>query len=124
MADESESSCLERERFLSQYNFTADQLKAAGLEWSVLQRIYEKHLGMMGELQTTATYISQRLQTVPAIHSLNVRIKNPEHLIEKIVRKKIAGPDRIFDEASYENQITDLIGIRALHLFKDDWCDP
>jgi putative GTP pyrophosphokinase len=58
---------------------------------------------------------------VTPVHSLKVRIKHPEHLIEKIIRKRSDAPDLNFDASSYETFITDLIGIRALHLFKDEW---
>jgi ppGpp synthetase/RelA/SpoT-type nucleotidyltranferase len=40
-------------------------------------------------LQSTANYVVQRLQTVPQVHSLMVRLKDPDHLMAKIVRKKL-----------------------------------
>jgi putative GTP pyrophosphokinase len=76
---------------------------------------------MLKELQTTATYVVERLQTVPEVHSLKSRIKEAEHLVEKIIRKKYQGSDVVVDCESYERIVTDLVGVRVLHLFKDDW---
>lgn len=58
---------------------------------------------------------------VPDVHSVRYRIKKLERVIEKIIRKRIEDPDRIIDLSNYTKVITDLIGIRALHLFKDNW---
>jgi ppGpp synthetase/RelA/SpoT-type nucleotidyltranferase len=121
VAQNTKSSIIDRGEFLRSYNFTEEQFKGSELDWSLLEQIYVRHISMVGELQTTANYISQRLQSVPTVHSLNVRIKHEEHLIAKIIRKKLQHPELAFDVASYGELITDLIGIRALHLFKDEW---
>lgn len=47
--------------------------------------------------------------------------KRPWHLLAKIVRKKIKDPEREITVHNYKSVVTDLIGIRALHLFKEDW---
>jgi GTP pyrophosphokinase len=121
MVQDTKTSVVDRSHFLRSYHFTEEQFKAADLDWSLLEQIYTRHISMVGELQTTAGYISQRLQSVPAVHSLNVRIKHGEHLIAKMIRKKLECPELTFEVTSYEELITDLIGIRALHLFKDEW---
>lgn len=72
-------------------------------------------------METTAEYIAARLRAHPAVHSVNSRIKHPAHLLEKVVRKRLAKPARAIDRKTYSAQITDLIGIRVLHLFKGDW---
>ena len=117
----SEPGKIDRQRFLQTHGLTEEEFRTTELGWSVLDEISERHSGMTHELQTAATYISQRLQSVPGVHSLKVRIKHPEHLIAKIIRKTLEDPDLTFDANSYEERITDLIGIRALHLFKNEW---
>jgi len=52
---------------------------------------------------------------------LKTRIKDPSHLAAKLIRKKLDKPELTFDLSNYDQQITDLIGVRALHLFKADW---
>ena len=57
------------------------------------------------------------------MHSVRWRIKDVEHLLAKIIRKRIDG-NKKYDDICVENYsdvITDLIGIRALHLFKTDF---
>src|SRR5579872_10304 len=121
MEKRSAAAKLEKESLFRAYNFTEEDFAKTGLEWPLLQRVCDRHLAMEAELRTTADYISQRLQSVPAVHSLKIRIKHPEHLIAKLIRKKLEHEDLSFDDVSYANRITDLIGIRALHLFKHEW---
>ena len=109
------------EQFLILHGFTREEYEKTELEWQTLLDVGEHHKATMAELRTAARYIAERLQEVPAVHSLNVRIKDPEHLIAKIIRKKIEKPELAIDITSYQASVTDLIGIRALHLFKEDW---
>lgn len=112
---------IDRDDFLSRCGYTVEQFQQTGLEWSLLQQVFERHTAMVRELQTAATYVSERLQALPAVHSLKIRIKDAEHLLEKIIRKKLQRPDDVIDCAKYEERITDLVGVRILHLFKDEW---
>jgi putative GTP pyrophosphokinase len=110
-----------RDEFLRRENFTAEEFKTRGLDWALLVDIFESHTRRIDELQYAANYVSQRLQPLHEIHSIRIRIKDPEHLIAKIIRKKIEDPQQVIDTGSYHERITDLIGVRAMHLFKDDW---
>jgi putative GTP pyrophosphokinase len=111
----------DKDIFLGRYRLTAEEFEKTGLGWTVLQKIAARHIASLGELQATADYVSQRLRGVPAVHSLKVRVKHPEHLIEKIIRKKLVDAELDIAADNYPEVITDLIGIRALHLFKDQW---
>jgi len=56
----------------------------------------------------------------PPIHSVKFRIKDEEHIRSKIIRKKLEEnrditPDNLFKE------ITDLAGVRVLHLHKEQF---
>lgn len=55
----------------------------------------------------------------PIIHSTKARIKDSEHLRDKIQRKLTKGivvnPDSLYGE------ITDLIGVRVLHIYQDQF---
>lgn len=50
----------------------------------------------------------------PIIHSIKTRLKDPEHLTDKIIRKNKNG--RLITEDSIFNEVTDLAGVRVLHL--------
>jgi ppGpp synthetase/RelA/SpoT-type nucleotidyltranferase len=110
-----------KQQFFGKHNCSDKELKTIGLSWEHLSGIYEDHNKRTPELLITAQTITAQLVKFVSIHSLKHRIKDPEHLIEKIVRKKRLSSDRDFSLQSYRNQITDLIGVRALHLYKDDW---
>jgi ppGpp synthetase/RelA/SpoT-type nucleotidyltranferase len=55
--------------------------------------------------------------------NINSRIKESAHLIDKIVRKSLEG-DAQYDRINSENYykiITDIIGVRLLSLYREDW---
>lgn len=112
---------LDKTDFFKRYNIPGDTLSKTGLDWSELEDIYSDHIGNIPNLQPTANYIADRLRQVEAVHSLKYRVKHPEHLIEKIIRKKLGDSSLEYTPSNYKERITDLIGIRALHLFKGDW---
>jgi ppGpp synthetase/RelA/SpoT-type nucleotidyltranferase len=53
---------------------------------------------------------------LPVIHSIKKRLKDKEHLKEKIARKK--GSKKDISEENFFDSVTDLAGIRVLHLHK------
>lgn len=55
----------------------------------------------------------------PIIHSIKSRIKDPEHLRDKLIRKFQEG--KLIDKTNLFQEITDLIGIRILHLYQDQF---
>ena len=100
-----------------------EEFRQSGLNAEALEQVYHRHCAGVAELESAASYIAQRLQRLPMVHSLKTRVKDPSHLIAKIVRKKLDRPESQIDLEKYDECITDLIGLRALHLFKDDWQD-
>ena len=111
---------IDQAAFLDKYKLTKKDIEAAKLRWEELQAIHDDYLLYQDSLEPQATSISAMLRKqVPKVHSIKLRIKDPEHLIEKIVRRKLHTVNR----KNYKRKITDLIGLRALHLFKDDWID-
>lgn len=57
----------------------------------------------------------------PAVHSYKSRLKDRGHLRAKIIRKA-SDADPINSENLFE-RITDLAGVRILHLFQGEFCD-
>lgn len=55
----------------------------------------------------------------PVVHSLKSRLKDPEHLRDKLRRKTNKG--KIVTRESLFQQITDLAGIRVLHLHQEQF---
>lgn len=52
-----------------------------------------------------------------AVHSYKYRLKDPDHLAEKLRRKFAAGVE--ITEENFSERVTDLAGVRVLHLFQD-----
>lgn len=73
------------------------------------------------QLDQAAEFITRFLLKAKDIHSVRYRLKNPEHLLRKIIRKKKENCLREITPGNYRSEITDLIGVRAIHLFKEDW---
>jgi len=57
------------------------------------------------------------------IHSIKTRLKNPEHLKDKIIRKFGQDNDRIITVDNLFKEVTDLIGVRVLHLHQEQFTD-
>ncbi|MDC0744303.1 hypothetical protein [Polyangium mundeleinium] len=97
--------------------------KAADIEWSALLAIGNDAAARSGELSDNAAFYARALQRCPDVHSVRWRVKDPEHLMEKIVRKRAAKSEKYLniDTTNYTQIVTDLIGLRALHLFKSQW---
>lgn len=112
---------IDQAEFLVRHNLSLEEFEKSELEWPVLEGIFARHCAMISELEATGTLVSKLLQQVPRVHSLKLRIKDPERLVAKLIRKRLENPELTVDCDTYEEHVTDLIGIRALHLFKDEW---
>ncbi|MBW2003640.1 MAG: GTP pyrophosphokinase [Deltaproteobacteria bacterium] len=112
---------MEIKDFLEKYGIDENDLTKAGLDWDELMSIKEDHLNSRDRLAAAAGYVAERLNTIGQVHTIKTRIKDPDHLIEKIIRKKREGSTMTIDLKTYSRMITDLVGVRALHLFKEDW---
>lgn len=58
---------------------------------------------------------------LPVIHSIKCRLKDPEHLRDKLERKITAGKEITLDNLFQE--ITDFAGIRVLHLYQQQFVE-
>src|ERR1700730_5691896 len=99
---------IDQATFLLRNRFTDDEFGRTGLEWSMLKEIYSSHSRSLDSLQASADYVLQRLRQLPAVHSLRARIKDPEHLIGKIIRIRLDDPEFDITLENYDKQITDL----------------
>lgn len=109
------------------YHISEDLFESAQMSWEELTAIYRdfcdnKYQGYQDILDA---FIRDYLKDTARIkvHSIRYRVKDAEHLLAKIIRKKQNNHKkyRDLDKTNYEKFITDLIGIRCLVLFKEDW---
>lgn len=111
--------------FLEKYGISEETFKAADITWYKLKEIYDDYSGIVEQLEKNAQIIVSALLSRKAkdagVHSVRSRVKSPEGLIEKIIRKRSKDTNRDINLENYREEITDLIGVRALHVFKHDW---
>ncbi|WP_430509711.1 hypothetical protein [Gottfriedia solisilvae] len=116
-----------QKRFFEKYKIDEQEFGQYALGWANYIDIYQDYLAEIPNLETVASFISEILRKNPQIHTVKSRIKYPEHLIEKIIRKTIKGkksdPSYEINVSNYKSEIGDLIGIRALHLYKHQAAD-
>lgn len=111
------------ETFLSDSRIDQQTWEAADISWGVLQEIAADHRRQSKHLSTTATLLANVIQEFNDVHSVRWRVKEANHVLEKIVRKRADKVQKYaqIDKDNYHEVMTDLVGIRALHLFKEDF---
>ena len=133
--------------FLENFNLDKNDLAFCDLKWEMLQLIASDYREYQPALESAAQWMANRLQSCADVHSVRWRVKNTESVIQKIVRKRKeiakieelltnAGlPDlereakmvkleasqkwKAINENNYYDIITDLVGVRALHIFQE-----
>ncbi|MCF0149522.1 MAG: GTP pyrophosphokinase [Clostridium sp.] len=116
------------DEFLLRYPHAEEKIKTNNIDINVLSEIYNDFVDYEISYENHADFISNILRSQPIIHTVKSRIKDPDRLIEKIIRKtedrkSKYGKDFQFTLDNYKNEINDLIGIRVIHIFKDQWQD-
>lgn len=117
---------ISKEQLLEKYNLTEQDFQAANISWEELTAIYHdfKSKHPIYEI-ARSSFLYEYLEDTDAagIHSYRSRIKDPEHLIVKIIRKRNEAYKKYknLTKDNYEHFLTDLIGFRVFILFKEDW---
>lgn len=125
---------LDKEAFFKKYS-VQEYFQKSGLDWKNLEDIYDDYVqyrnteldGLCVELENflmeNFNVHSSSNSDIP-LHSIRGRVKSPEHLVEKIIRKR--GKEHSYkykdiDVSNYKSIVRDLIGIRILVLAKEEW---
>ncbi|MBD1399011.1 RelA/SpoT domain-containing protein [Pontibacter sp. JH31] len=106
---------------LARLGIAEEEWHAQGIAPQTLVAIYHDFALRNQELTDIAAQTANTLQHEPAVHAVRYRVKDPVHLLRKIIRKKNEYPERTVDERSYLDWINDLVGIRVLYLYKESW---
>lgn len=107
--------------FLSHIGHTEEEMAVAKIDLADLRNIYDEHEKRQNDLVGAGELVQRALARVEGVHSTRVRVKSPRSLARKIVRKQTDKPERNICFSNYKEEVRDLIGLRALHLFKEDW---
>ena len=108
---------LNKDEFLKEYNIDEKFLIDNNIDWNELDKIYNDYSMYRKSYETQANLISNILREHKKVHSVKARVKDENHLIEKIIRKtedrrRKYGQDFNFTVENYKDEITDLVGIR------------
>ena len=117
---------MDKQQFLSTYNISEQDLAEANISWEELSQIMDEYRGIEGKLRDLGkSFIDEYLYDIEkaGIHSYRYRTKAPDHLLEKIIRKRREAPETYdgLDHTNYYKFVTDLIGIRVFFLYREDW---
>ncbi len=108
-------------------NISQRYINNSAVQESVLREVYQDFQHSLPTLENLKVEILSILnkELSGKVHSIGCRIKNRDHLIEKIIRNINCRPDKYTDlnVQNYNKIVTDLIGIRIIILDKRDWCE-
>ena len=92
-----------------------------------LHRIFDDYIRFLPVLEKLRIELLGELNEgmTGKVHSIRSRVKDPDHLIGKIIRGVYRNPVkyRMINASNYWKIITDLIGVRIIILDKRDWRD-
>ncbi len=114
---------LTEEQFLERNRITQPNWEKADISFDILKSIALDHQSKIPSLDEASELLAKIMQKCPEVHSVRWRVKDAEHLITKIVRKRSEDNEKYLtiDINNYSEIITDLVGVRVLHLFKYEW---
>ena len=114
------------DEFLLKYPDTLQLIEENNIDIATLSAIYVDYMTHMDAYQNHGDFIANILRSQQNIHTVKSRMKEPDRLIEKVIRKTADrklkyGEDFRFTAENYKDEINDLIGIRVIHIFKEQW---
>lgn len=112
---------MKKKDFLEKYRINERDYDKCKFVWKELLEIKEDYDEFKSEYETAMKNIVEVMSGFNKVHSVRFRVKDSEHLIEKIIRKRIEDKKRIINKENYRDEIKDLIGVRLLHLYKHDF---
>ena len=106
------------ERILKNYGQNKEWTNFS-FDWDTLAKIREDYVSRQEAMLNDAFGFIRNLQNLKKVHSVRYRTKTPDGLVAKLCRQHY-DDGKAPDFSTYRTDITDLIGIRALHLFLAD----
>ena len=115
---------MNHEQFLEKARCSKEEWEATGLRWTDFEAIAKDHEHASKTLSLHGAAIATRLQAFAGVHSVRWRTKDTYGLLKKILRKNQETPVKpkwlSVTSDNYREIVSDLIGVRALHLLKED----
>lgn len=111
------------QEFLAAYHHAYKSVEEIGLQWKSLVELYDHYCKYVkDDLELKAPQLHEEMLKIKGAYIVKYRVKDPEHLVDKAIRKRADKDDgRIITKENYLDEIDDFIGLRILHLFKNEW---
>lgn len=113
-----------KEVFLLKAGYTENDWGKSLLNWERFIGIAIQHEKMRPTLALYGGAIANRIQAFEGVHSVRWRIKDTFALLKKILRKNLEAQPKskwqTITPENYRSVFSDLIGVRALHLLKEE----
>lgn len=106
--------------FLDKMKISKEDFQKSGVQWKTLKAIKKAYKDRVKQYEKIALGYVEELSSFENVHTVRYRVKDVDHLLEKIIRKTLEGEDDITVD-NYAEKITDIVGIRVLYVFKSDW---
>ena len=113
---------LTKGEFLQKFGILPQEFEEADISWEELLEIaddYERRRPTLEKIRKefVAEFLQDKEKKI-GLQSYHSRLKDTEHLVEKLVRKRLENyaKYRKMDATNYMRYVTDLIGIRGLLL--------
>ncbi|MGL5823098.1 MAG: RelA/SpoT domain-containing protein [Sarcina sp.] len=111
---------------LEKYPHVMEIIKEENININNLDEIYRDYTKNREAHENQIEFIANILRSNKNVHSVKSRIKNADRLIEKIIRKtrdrkNKYGEEFEFNVSNYRDEINDMIGVRVIHIFKEEW---
>lgn len=127
MALQSPNRKFNLDRICKKFSIESDFIKNTSINENSLKEIYDDFVTNENQLEKAKASVLDILNRNLGgmVHSIRARVKDPDHLIEKIIRNINGNPVKYgkISVDNYNKIITDLIGIRIIILNKYDWYD-
>mgnify|MGYP000473630409 CR=1 FL=1 len=107
---------LTKDEFLQKFGILPQEFEEADISWEELLEIADDYERRRPTLKDPKEFVAEFLQDKEkeiGLQSYHSRLKDTEHLVEKLVRKRLENyaKYRKMDSTSYMRYVTDLIGI-------------
>ena len=116
---------INEDQMMLEMGLAQGDLNGIDVDVKTLHDIYLDYMKIKDKLQDHAEHVARILNYCPEVNSVKWRAKDPSGLIKKIIRKKkdlTKNPKYAeIDVSNYKTIVTDLIGLRAIFLFKGLW---